>query len=51
MIDTLTTAEFWMIVEETFIRLRNITLDRHVFLITKQLQEETVEHIYGKLKS
>ena len=28
----------------------NITFDRHDFLITKQLREETVEHFYGKLK-
>ena len=42
-IDTLTTAEFWKIVEAAFIQPRNITFDRHVFLITKQLREETVE--------
>ena len=36
--------------EEAFIRPRNITLARHVFLITKQLRGETVEHFYGKLK-
>ena len=50
MIDTLTTVDFWKIVEEAFIRPRNITLDRHVFLITKQLRGETVEHFYGKIK-
>ena len=50
MIDTLTTVYFWKIVEEAFIRPRNITFDRHVFLITKQLRGETVEHFYGKLK-
>ena len=48
MIDTLATAEFWKIVEEAFIRPRNITFDLHVFLITKQLRGETVEHFYGK---
>ena len=36
--------------EEAFIRPRNITFDRHVFLTKKQLREETVEHFYGKLK-
>ena len=36
--------------EEAFIRPRNITFDRHVFLITKQLRGETVEHFYGTLK-
>ena len=35
MIDTLTTVDFWKTVEEAFIRPRNITFDRHVFLITK----------------
>ena len=50
MIDTLTTPEFCKIVEEAFIRPRNITFDLHVFLITKQLRGETVEHFYGKLK-
>ena len=49
MIDTLSTAEFWKIVEEAFIRPWNITFDRKVFLITKQLRGETVEHLYGKL--
>ena len=50
MIDTLSTADIWKIVEEAFIGPRNITLDRLVFLITKQLRGETVEHFYGKLK-
>ena len=50
MIDTLSTVNFWKIVEEAFIRPCNITFDRHVFLITKQLRGETVEHFYGKLK-
>ena len=50
MIDTLSTAEFWKIVEFAFIRPRNITFDRHIFLIAKQLRGETVEHFYGKLK-
>ena len=44
MIDTLATVDFWKIVEEASIRTRNITFDRHVFLITKQLRGETVEH-------
>ena len=50
MIDTLTTVDLWKIVEEAFIRPRNITFDRHVFQITKQHRGETVEHFYGKLK-
>ena len=36
--------------EEAIIRPRNITFDRHVFLVTKQLRGETVEYFYGKLK-
>ena len=37
--------------EEAFIRPRNITFERHVFLIkTKQIRGETVDHFYGKLK-
>ena len=50
MIETLSTAEFWKIVEAAFIRPRNITFDRHVFLITKQPRGETVQHIYVELK-
>ena len=50
MIDTLPTVDFSKIMEKAFIRPRNITFDRHVFLITKQLRWETVEHFYGKLK-
>ena len=50
MIDTLSTAEFWKIVEAAFICPRNITFDRHIFLIANQLRDETVEHFYGKLK-
>ena len=50
MIDTLTTVDFWKIMEEAFIRRRNINFDRHIFLITKQLRVETVEHFYGNLK-
>ena len=49
-IDTLPTVDFWKIMDEAFIRPRNITFDLHVFLITKQLRGETVEHFYGKPK-
>ena len=44
MIDTLTTVDFWKIIEEAFIRPRNITFDRHVFLIAKQIGGETLKH-------
>ena len=43
MIGTRTTAYFWRIVEDDFIRPRNITFKRHVFLITKQLRGGGVE--------
>ena len=36
--------------EAPFIRPRNVTFDRHVFLITKKFRGETVKHFYGKLK-
>ena len=49
LIDILTTVDFWKTVEEAFIRPRNITFDRHVFLITTQVRGETVEPFYGKL--
>ena len=51
MIDTFTTVDFWQIVEEAFIRPRNITFDCHVFLITKQPRGETVKHFYGKAEN
>ena len=50
LIDTLPIVDFCNIVEEALIRSRNITFDRNVFLITKQLRGDTVEHFYGKLK-
>ena len=50
MVSTLSTAEFCKIVNKTITSPRNVTFDRYVFLITKQLPGETVEHFYGKLK-
>ena len=50
MIDALSTAEFWKIVEGVFIGPQNITFDCHVSSITKQLWDETVEQFYEKLK-
>ena len=46
ILDTLSTAEFWTLVDQLSIRLRNQTMDRHVFLITKQLRDKTVQHFY-----
>ena len=48
---TLYTPAFWTLVDESFFRRRNETIDRHVFLITKQLKDKTVEHFYGKLNA
>ena len=50
MIDTFSAAEFWKIVEAASIQPQHITFDRHVFLIMKKLQGESVKHIYGTLK-
>ena len=50
LIATLSTAELWKIMEDAFNRPPNITFDRQVFLITKQLWRETVDHFYAKLK-
>ena len=43
MIDALSTAELWKIVEDAFIRPRKNTFDRHIFRITKRLRGEIVE--------
>ena len=50
LIYILTTADFWKIVEDAFLRPRNTTFNRQVFLITKQLRGETVVHFYEKHK-
>ena len=50
MVDTLSTAEFWKIVEKAFIRHRNTTFDKQVFLITKQLRGEAVERSHGEFE-
>ena len=50
MIDTLSTAEFWKTEDDAFKRPRKTTFDRLVFLITKQLCGQTVEHFSRKLK-
>ena len=49
IIDTLTTVNFWKIVEEAFIRPRYINFHRHVFLITNNFGEKRW-NFYGKLK-
>ena len=48
--DILTTVELWQIMEDTFIRPRNITFDRYMLLITKQSKGESIDDIFGKLR-
>ena len=49
-IDILATVELWQIMENTFIRQRNVTFDRYMLLTTKQSKGESIEHFFGKLK-
>ena len=51
MLDTLSTAEIWRIVEEAFIGSQNITIDRYVFLITKQIGPQYLSFSMEKLKN
>ena len=46
----LTTLKLWEMMEIAFIRPRNITFDRYVFLSRKQKKGETVEQFYSILK-
>ena len=46
----MTTVELWNIMESTFIRQGNITVDRYMLLTTKQSKGESIEHFFGKLK-
>ena len=48
MIDKLSTADIWKVVEAAFICFRRSLLI--VFLITKQRRGENIERFYGKLK-
>ena len=48
--DILTTVELWNIIEATYIRQQNITIDRYMLLTTKQSKRESIEHFLGKLK-
>ena len=46
----LTTLKLWEMMEIVFIRPRNITFDRYVFVSRKQKKGETVEQFYSILK-
>ena len=46
----LTTLKLWEMMEIAFIRPRNITFDRYVFLSRKQKKGETAEQFYSILK-
>ena len=50
MMDTLTTVENWRIMEESFIRPRNITFDSYMLLTTRQSKGESFEQFFGNLK-
>ena len=39
--------ELWRLIEELFIKTRNITYDRFVFFSLKQQKEELAENFYG----
>ena len=49
--DTFITMELWRIMEEAFIRPRNITFDRYTLLTTKQIKRESIEHFYENLRN
>ena len=48
--DTLTTVDLWRIIENPFIRPRNITFVRYMLLTTKQSMGESIKRSFGKLR-
>ena len=48
-LDILCTSEFWILLEERFNSPRNITFDKHIFLLPIQLRGETVENFNWKI--
>ena len=49
-LDEISTRNLWDILNETFIRVHNITFDRYLFLTRKQQKGEPIEKFYGHLK-
>ena len=50
VIDTITSAELWCLMEKVFTRPRNVTFYCSVLFMTKQDEGESTEHFFGKLK-
>ena len=48
--DPLTTIELWRIMDQVFIRTRNITVDRYMPVTTKEIKRESIEQYYEELK-
>ena len=48
--DIVITVELRRIMEEAFIKPRNVTFDRYLIFTRKQSKEESIEHFYGKLE-
>ena len=48
--DTLNTTELWQMMEEVFIRPKNVTFNSYMLLTTKQIKRKSIEHFYRKLK-
>ena len=49
-LDKSSTRNLWDVLNKTFIRIRNITFDRYLFLTRKQQKRELIEKFYGHLK-
>ena len=50
VLDEISTKNLWDVLNTTFIRIHNITLDRYLFLTRKQQKGEPIEKFYGHLK-
>ena len=48
VVNNISTHGFWSFVEAAFVRQENLSFDRLVFLITRQLRGETLKHSYEK---
>ena len=49
-LDEISTRNLWDVLNQTFIRIHNITFDRYLFLTRKQQKREPIEKFYGQLK-
>ena len=46
-LEAISTKNLWDVLNTTFIRIHNITFDRHLFLTRKQQKGEPIEKFYG----